>query len=224
MSGIASWHVEKVFDHTISSLDRARRNLDRQAVEAVIGVLASASDILFAGVGASGIIARDAQQKFPFFGVPCQAPADAYQQLMAANMSRPGSVTFAISTSGQRAETSRVAQAAKEAAARVIAMTGQPGPLLELADVGLVVRSFADTDASAPSSSRLGGLVVIDILATAVLLQRNPQRTYATTNEPTWRKRLRLVRAVRQSVPMVTDGCDVADDGQPSGNGEDRNA
>jgi DNA-binding MurR/RpiR family transcriptional regulator len=65
-----------------------------------------------------------------------------------------------------------VATAARQAGATVIALTGQAGPLLDLADVGLVVRTFEDTDSYTPTISRLAALVVIDILATGVLLRR----------------------------------------------------
>ena len=167
--------VEKRFDYSISSLDRARRSLDAGAVEAAIGVLVGASDVLFVGFGASGIVAQDAQQKFPLFGVPCQAPVDAHQQFMAAAMSGPRSVTFAISHTGQTAETVRVACAAKGAGASVIAMTGRPGPLSQVADVALVVRTFEDTDAFTPTVSRLAGLVVIDVLAAGVMLRRGSE-------------------------------------------------
>lgn len=163
--------VEKLFDHSISSLDRTRRNLDRVAVAAAIDLLAGATDLLFAGLGASGIVALDAQQRFPLFGVPCQAPVDAHQQFMAAVLGGPHSVTVAISHTGQTSETLRVAAAAKQAGSSVIALTGQHGPLTELADVVLVVRTFEDTDAYTPTVSRLAALVVIDVLATGVLLR-----------------------------------------------------
>jgi len=164
--------VEKLFDHSINSLDRARRGLDRAALEAAVEVLVAATEVLFVGFGASGIVAQDAQQKFPLFGVPCQAPVDAHQQFIAATLSGPGSVTVAISHTGRTPETLQVATAARQAGATVIALTGQAGPLLDLADVGLVVRTFEDTDSYTPTISRLAALVVIDILATGVLLRR----------------------------------------------------
>ena len=164
--------VEKLFDHSINSLDRARRGLDRAALEAAVEVLVAATEVLFVGFGASGIVAQDAQQKFPLFGVPCQAPVDAHQQFIAATLGGPGSVTVAISHTGRTPETLRVATAARQAGATVIALTGQAGPLLDLADVGLVVRTFEDTDSYTPTISRLAALVVIDILATGVLLRR----------------------------------------------------
>jgi RpiR family transcriptional regulator, carbohydrate utilization regulator len=163
--------VEKLFDHSISSLDRTRRSLDRDAVAAAIDLLAQADDLLFVGFGASGIVALDAQQRFPLFGVPCQAPVDAHQQFMAAVLAGPGTVTVAISHTGRTAETLRAARAARQAGSRVVALTGQEGPLTALADVALLVRTFEDTDAYTPTVSRLAGLVVIDVLATGVLLR-----------------------------------------------------
>jgi len=171
--------AEKIFDHTISSLDRARRTLAASAVDDAIALLLDASDILFVGFGASGIIAQDAQQKFPLFGVPCQAPEDFHQQFIAATMSGPRSVTVAISNTGHTEQTLIVAEAARRAGASVISITGRPSPLSEIATVPLIARTFEDTDVYTPSTSRLAGLVVIDILATGVALRRSPEHTDA---------------------------------------------
>lgn len=171
--------AEKLFDHTISSLDRARRTLSSDAVEQGIALLGRASDILFVGFGASGIIAQDAQQKFPLFGVPCQAPEDFHQQFIAATMSGPKSVTVAISNTGHTEQTMIVAEAARKAGASVISITGRTSPLSELADVPLIVRTFEDTDVYTPSTSRLAGLVVIDVLATGVALRSSADHAAA---------------------------------------------
>ncbi|MGV9194144.1 SIS domain-containing protein [Microbacterium sp. MC2] len=171
--------AEKIFNHTISSLDRARRTLDPQAVDEAIALLLDASDILFVGFGASGIIAQDAQQKFPLFGIPCQAPEDFHQQFIAATMSSPRSVTVAISNTGHTEQTVTVAEAARKAGASVISITGRQSPLSELASVPLIARTFEDTDIYTPSTSRLAGLVVIDVLATGVALRRSPAHTEA---------------------------------------------
>lgn len=168
--------TEKIFDHTISSLDRARRRLDVSAVEAAVRLLEDARELLFVGFGASGIIAQDAQQKFPLFGVPCAAPVDFHQQFIAATMGGPGTVTVAISETGATAETIRVAEAARLAGGRVVTVTGDDGALAALADVDIRISTFEDTDFFTPSVSRLAGLVVIDVLATAVALRRPAPR------------------------------------------------
>ena len=62
--------VGKIFDYTITSLDWARNHLDLRAMEEAVTLLESAQAIEFFGFGASAIVARDAQQKFPLFGAP----------------------------------------------------------------------------------------------------------------------------------------------------------
>jgi RpiR family carbohydrate utilization transcriptional regulator len=170
--------AEKVFNHTISSLDRARRHLDVVAVERAIELLTHAGRLLFIGFGASGIIAQDAQQKFPIFGVPCDAPVDYHQQFIAASMSSPDTVVVAISHTARTHETLRVAEAARDVGASVVAITGDEGPLSYIADVEVRLSTFEDTDFYTPTVSRLAGLVVIDILATGVSL-RKPSRDLA---------------------------------------------
>ena len=55
-------------------------------VAQAVDVLVAARRIEFFGFGASGIVAIDAQQKFPLFGVPCVAELDSHQQVMVASM------------------------------------------------------------------------------------------------------------------------------------------
>lgn len=164
----------KIFDHTLSSLDRTRRSLDVDAVAAAVDLLLQARDVLFVGLGASGIIAQDALQQAVLFGVPCAAPVDLHQQFMSASMCRPGSVLVAISNTGRTTSILDIAAHGKRCGAKVIGVTGCPGPLLDMADAGVVLRTFEDTDIYTPTISRLAGLVLIDVLATGVAVRRGP--------------------------------------------------
>lgn len=55
----------------------------------------------------------------------------------------------------------------------VIGITGDRSPLAELSTIPLVVESLDNTDVYTPTISRLAQLVVIDVLATMVLLRRD---------------------------------------------------
>lgn len=167
--------IAKVFSHTISSLDRARRNLDSDSITAAVDMLMGASEILFVGAGASGIVAQDAQQKFPLFGVPCQAPTDYHQQFIAATMSTPTTVMVAISNTGRTQTTFRAAEEAKRSGGKVISITGDEGPLSAIADLDIHASTFEDTDYYTPTVSRLAALVVVDILATEIAMRRGPE-------------------------------------------------
>jgi RpiR family carbohydrate utilization transcriptional regulator len=165
----------KIFDHTLSSLDRTRRSIDTAAVATAVETLVQAGSVLFVGLGASGIIAQDALQHAVLFGVPCSAPSDLHQQYMAASMCGPSTVIVAISNTGRTTSVLEVTERARANGAKVVAVTGGPGPLAELADVALVLRTFEDTDIYTPTVSRLAGLVLVDILATAVAVRRGPE-------------------------------------------------
>lgn len=164
--------AKKAFDHTISSLDLARKTHDPAAIGQAVDVLAAATNVTFIGFGASGIIAQDAEQKSGLFGVPCSAPADAHQQVMAASMCDPGAVFFIISHTGRTALALEVADIARRHGAKVIGLTGGQTPLVDHCDVALIIQTYEDTELFTPMVSRLAGLVVIDILATAVAAKK----------------------------------------------------
>lgn len=166
----------KVFDHTISSLDRSRRSLDAVAVERAVQAILDAPSLLIAGLGASGLIADDAAQKAVLFGIPVAAPPDPHQQFMAAAMAPPASVLLAVSNTGRTSSVLDVVNRGRESGMTVVSLTGDAdSPLARRADISIVARTFEDTDRFTPSVSRIAGLVVVDVLATAVSLRRGPE-------------------------------------------------
>lgn len=164
---------EKIFDYTITSLDWARHHLDRDVLEQAVSILERAKSIEFFGFGASGIVARDAQQKFPLFGVPCGAHLDSHQQIMVASMMGPDDVAVAISNTGSSREIIEVAQTAQKNGATVIALTGSMAELSEHCHLTLLVETLDNTDVFTPTISRIAALVVIDVLSTTVAIRRS---------------------------------------------------
>ncbi|MCB1331376.1 MAG: MurR/RpiR family transcriptional regulator, partial [Maritimibacter sp.] len=116
--------ITKIFDYNLSNLNWAQSHLDQERVAAAVDMLAGANRIEFFGFVASGIVARDAQQKFPLFGVPCGAVADPHQMFMTAEMLGPGDVAVAISNTGQTHEIVRTIRTAKRRGARTLGITG----------------------------------------------------------------------------------------------------
>ncbi|MDR2373467.1 MAG: SIS domain-containing protein [Bifidobacteriaceae bacterium] len=165
----------KIFDHTLTSLDLARRSLDPDAFSAAVDILLGADQVLFIGLGASGIIAQDALQQAVLLGVPCSAPADLHQQYMQASMLDAKSVLVAISNTGRSRSIVQIAAQAKTRGATILAIVGGPSPLADLSDVALILRTFEDTDVYTPTVSRLAGLAMVDALATAIAVRRGPE-------------------------------------------------
>lgn len=169
----ATTTVSKIFDFSITSLDHVRAHLDVAEVERAVRALRDCDHIVFLGLGASGIVARDAEQKFPLFGVPCSAQVDTHQQFLAASSATPRTVMVAISHTGRTVSILDTLRVAREAGATIIGITGGKTPLSELSDIALLVESLDNTDVYTPTISRLAQLVVIDVLATLVLLDRD---------------------------------------------------
>ncbi len=165
--------TDKVFDYTMTSLDWARSQLDHEAVAQAIETLVGARRIEFFGFGASWIVAADAQQKFPLFGVPCHVHSDSHQQFIAAAMMQPGDVAVAISNTGQTTALLEVMRAARDRGAQVIGISGRAGGRMgRLCDLLLVIETLENTDIYTPTISRLAALVLIDILAVGVAMRR----------------------------------------------------
>ncbi|WP_375573320.1 MurR/RpiR family transcriptional regulator [Ahrensia marina] len=165
--------IGKVFDFNLSNLNWVRARLDQQTIQQAVDALRQANRIEFFGYGASGVVALDAQQKFPLFGVPCGAPLDGHQMIMTAAMLQPGDVAVAISNTGETEQVRQATRLARERGATTIGITGTQSPLLEDCDIGVLVETLENTDLYTPTVSRLSAMVVIDILSTAVSLARD---------------------------------------------------
>ena len=186
--------ARKIFDYTMTSLDWARNHLDQRALVAAVDLLTAAQAIEFFGFGASGIVAADAQQKFPLFGVPCGAQADSHQQFIAATMMRPGQVAVAISNTGATRSVIEMARVARENGAKVIGIVGADSPLAHVCDVALIVETLDNTNVYTPTTSRIAALVVIDILSTSVALRRDEAHKARVTQ---MKRRLRDTRSAQ---------------------------
>lgn len=169
--------TDKIFEYTLTSLDHARRRLDPLAVARAIDLLAGARRIEFMGFGASGIVALDAQQKFPLFGRPCGVATDHHQQYMLAMTMEPGDVLVAISNRGETQSLLQVVAAARARGVATLALTGRAGPLADAADLVLIVETLDNTNVFTPTISRIAALVVIDVLSTGVALRMFPEQT-----------------------------------------------
>jgi len=167
--------ADKIFEYTMTSLDWARQHLDRGALNQAVDILAAAPSIDFFGFGASGIVAQDAQQKFPLFDVPCRAQSDSHQQIMMASMLRPGDVVVVISNTGRTRQIVEAARIARQRGGKVIGIVGAEGAVSGECDVTLTVETLDNTNVYTPTTSRIAALVVIDILSTAVALRREEE-------------------------------------------------
>ena len=158
--------VQRITANNSHSIQETAELLDMHTLENAIDFLADAPRIDFFGVGASGIVALDAHQKFIRIGKTCNASQDSHIQLTLASSLKPGDAAVAISYSGRTKDTIEHAAVAKERGAHVIVLTkyGSENPLAKLGDVVLYTTSSETVYRSSATSSRIAQLTMIDIL------------------------------------------------------------
>lgn len=172
---MASDLVSKICSRSINALLDLRNNLDADAIQRALDVLAQSRKIEFYGQGSSGLVAADAQHKFFRSGVPTVAYSDPHIHSIAASLLKKGDVVVAISQRGNSVALLRSVQLARKVGADVIALAPSGTPLAELATVLVPIDLHFHTDPYTPISARLAHLVVIDILAVGLALRRGPE-------------------------------------------------
>ena len=163
---------KKVFDSTIGSLLNVRDDLDSEALEQAIQALSQASRVEFYGFGASGSVATDAQHKFFRLQVSAAAYTDPHIQHMSAISLKPNDVVVAISQSGRTKALIESVHLARETGATVIGLVPEGTPLAELCSLPIYINVEDSQHMFTPVASRIAHLLVIDVLAMGVALQR----------------------------------------------------
>jgi RpiR family carbohydrate utilization transcriptional regulator len=168
-------YTPKIFDSTINDLARVRDNISHKIVNDVVDQLIAANRIYFFGLGTSGAVARDAENKFFRFNLPVSFHDDVLMMRMLASTGSPGDVFFVISHSGRTKEIVDIVQIAMKNDAMVVALTSPKSPLAMLSSISLEVDVPENTDEYMAMTSRIVHLVILDVLATGFTLRRGPE-------------------------------------------------
>lgn len=151
------------------SIEDTMNVIDRDAIGAAVKLLRRATRIDFYGVGASGLVCMDAQQKFTRIGKTCFAYTDGHNQLTASSLLSSGDVAVLISNSGDTLDILETLAVAKQSGASIIAITRYVrSALASQADVVLSISTPEITIRSGAMGSRIAMLNIIDILFAGV--------------------------------------------------------
>lgn len=162
---------EKIFQANITALQDTAQVLNTQALEEAVRAIAKAREIHFYGLGASGIVALDAEQKFSRIGLRASAFVDSHMQITRAVLLRPGDVVVGLSYSGETIEIVEALRAARNVGALTIAITNYSASAITTqADLVLVTSSHENIFRSGAISSRIAQLSIIDTIFIAVAL------------------------------------------------------
>lgn len=157
VSVIEANHIRSITDTT--------RLLDFKQLEAAINALREARRIDLYGMATSGIVAQDFYQKLIRIGLQVTAFSDPHMQITSASNLRKGDVAFAISYSGETAETISALRCAKECEATTISLTKYgSNTLASMADISLFASSLEEGMRRGDLASRIAQLHLIDMV------------------------------------------------------------
>lgn len=163
--------IEKIFQANITALQNTVQVLNAKTVDAAVEIITKAQEIHFYGLGASGIVALDAEQKFSRIGLRANAFVDGHMQVTRASLLGAGDVAIGISYSGKTREIVKALQIAASTGASTIAITNySTSAVVEVVDLVLLTAAHENILRSGAISSRIVQLSVIDALFIAVSL------------------------------------------------------
>lgn len=143
--------------------------IDKHEIERAVEVLRQSKRIVFFGIGASGLVGIDAEQKFTRINKMCHTYTDGHSQLTAATLLEAQDVAIFISNSGDTAEIVDALEIAQKSGATIIAITKFNRSILaDKANIVLNISTPEVTIRSGAMGSRIAMLTVIDILFAGV--------------------------------------------------------
>ncbi|MDR5695048.1 MAG: MurR/RpiR family transcriptional regulator [Armatimonadota bacterium] len=167
---------QKLLHRATQTLQDTIQVLDREALQRAVDRICEARRIDLYGVGASGVVALDAEQKFLRIGLQARAFIDPHLQATSAALLTPQDVAIGISHSGSTKDTVNALAIAQRNRAYTIAITQYaPSPITKFADTVLHTVAHEPLLREAAIESRLAALFVIDIVFVAVVMRLAPQ-------------------------------------------------
>jgi DNA-binding MurR/RpiR family transcriptional regulator len=159
------------------AVEETAHQLDLDELHRVIDALVAAPRVDVYGVGASGFVALDLQQKLHRIGRVAFAWTDPHMALTSAALLGPDDVAVAISHSGSTRDILDALRVAQRSGATTVALTNYPRSTLATdADHVLTTAARETTFRSGATASRLAQLTVVDCVFVGVA-----QRTYETS-------------------------------------------
>ncbi len=157
--------IKNVSANNVKSINDSCLIIKQEDVVRARDLLIKARKIDFYGIGASGLVAMDAQSKFMRINKNCTAYQDPSLQLVSATNLTARDVAVAISWSGETKDVIEAARLAREAGAKVITVTSiGKNHLSEYGDIRFYLGSAEVILRCGALSSRIAQLNLIDII------------------------------------------------------------
>lgn len=167
--------VAKVGSASARAASETVKNLDIPQFELIVEAITGARQVDLYGVGASGHVVRDLQEKLHRIGVSCFVWTDAHMALPSAANLSAADLAVGISYSGTTTDTIDALKEAKKAGATTAAITNfSRSPIVSVADIVLLTSGSEIPLRSGAMVSRIAALTVVDCIFLGVAHRHYP--------------------------------------------------
>ncbi len=168
--------IKNISANSKKAIDDSNLIIDTEHISQAVSALWKAETIALYGIGASAVVALDAQQKFMRINKQCYFFGDSYRQMTSTVNLKENDAAILISWSGETKEVVNIAQILKELPITTICITKYGNnSLAQLCDFKLQLLSPEFSMRIGAMSSRIAQLNMIDILYSTLVSQNYAQ-------------------------------------------------
>src|SRR5690606_27279694 len=161
--------ARKVFTADIDAIASTLELLDERAFERAVSLLADAERIEAYGIGSSAPVAVDAYYRLLRLGLKVGVATDSHMQAVSASLLTGADVALVFSHTGRTSETLTTTRIAREAGAKIVAVTSfLDSPLAGQVDALLVTATAESAYRVEAMASRIAHLSIVDALYVAL--------------------------------------------------------
>lgn len=162
----------KVMNSHILAMQQTFHALDYEKLQEFVDILLGAKKVEVFGLGGSGTVAIDVENKFLRTGIATNACIDAHIQLMRTALLDENDAIIIFSNSGTTKHFQQVLKIAKQKGVRVILITSAKNTSLTKGAT-LVFQIYAKETShkKEPSSARIAMIAIMDVVVTKIALK-----------------------------------------------------
>ena len=170
---------KKVATENTRAVNNTYEITDFNELEKAVQAINSARKIMLAGVGFSGIVARDLYFKLMELGKVASFENDSHMQLSYLSTMNENDILFVISHSGKTLELFNLTKVAKNKGIKIITLTSVANnPIRDLGDIRLSTVEMKSDFRATALSPRISQLTVIDMIYIKLMLENENLQDY----------------------------------------------
>lgn len=165
-------YIDNIQSNITDTIINTKALVNKEQLDKSISLIAKSSRLFLYGVGASGLVAMELENKLLRFGKAAKAYTDSHFQIMNASIANNKDVIIAVSLSGTTADVIESLTLAKNNGAKIVAITNHIlSPMAKLADSVLLTAGRETLLDGGSLIAKMSQLYVIDILCTGYALK-----------------------------------------------------